>query len=60
MNQILIRFVFQVDRDKQSFKDNQYDNVVTICSENNAFLLEFPTLVSELFLFLHFSDLLKP
>lgn len=47
-----------IDRDKQSFKEGQYDNVLTICSENN-FLLGISNPCFELFLFLHFSDLLE-
>ncbi|MEN4981609.1 RloB family protein [Acinetobacter modestus] len=46
-----------IDRDKQSFKEEQYDDVIKICEENN-FLLGISNPSFELFLFLHFSDLL--
>lgn len=47
-----------IDRDKQSFKPEQYDRVLTICSQNN-FLLGVSNPCFELFLFLHFSDLVN-
>ena len=44
-----------IDRDKQNFKDNQYDDVVKFCTENNVRLyVSNPTF--EFWLMLHFSE----
>ncbi len=47
-----------IDRDKQSFKENQYDDVLKICEINN-FKLGISNPSFELFLFLHFNNLLE-
>lgn len=47
-----------IDRDKQNFKDNQYDEVINFCKKNNVNLyVSNPTF--EFWLMLHFPEVLK-